>query len=92
MYSTSYNIDRIFYILSYILHCITVTYILHRITIVLFILVPYGNWFDYILEWEDVMKSENSGNILHIHYEELKKVNIFYFHIQTFENDLLFRF
>lgn len=37
--------------------------------------VAYGNWFDFVKEWDKVMCQENRGcKILHLEFEEMKKV------------------
>ncbi|XP_062616332.1 sulfotransferase 1 family member D1-like [Saccostrea cucullata] len=34
----------------------------------------FGNWFDFVKEWERTMRQENRGcRILHLHFEDLKK-------------------
>lgn len=38
--------------------------------------VAYGNWFDFVKEWDKVMCQENRGcKILHLEFEEMKKVS-----------------
>lgn len=49
----------------------TLYYIIKKI----YFSVSYGNWFDFVKEWDKVMRQENRGcKILHLEYEEMKKV------------------
>ena len=39
-------------------------------------LVPYGNWFDFVKDWDKVLRQDNRGcKILHLEFEDMKQVS-----------------